>query len=246
MAFKKILTHPDKNKIIKLLTEGVGVREVSKQLKEKYPRNTKLQVSANSLQEFRSQHLNLEKEALEEIKKANSEAKEAKAFVKDHGVVKSMPAYRERIKEIIDYKVDIHNELKELILLGKSRIEALFDKAASGEATINEEKNLQTYMSNLQSNLERYAKYVEGFADKTIETNVNITVIEDQMLAMREAVKETLEEMDGEMAVRFLEKLNQKITTLSFKSKNNVSFANVQENKALVANIEDVCEDDDD
>jgi len=240
----KILSHPDKSTIIRMLSEGQGVRKVAGFLKEKYkkPEEKKYHVSVPTLQTFRKKHLNLEGEALEVIKQAAKEKRHIVKDKKDSAAVRKLPVYKEKVKEIIGYHVDIQNELKELLILVKARIEDLFDKAAAGEITINEEANLQRYFQIVTTTIERWAKYIEKIADKTVETtNVNITVIEDQMSIMREAIREVISEMDPDMAVKFLDTLNHKITTLSYKRKPETSFQEIRSDVAqLSATVEEI------
>lgn len=228
MSFEKILTHPDKNMIVKMLVQGQGVRMVSKYLREKYPSNKKMHISVPTLQAFRRQKLNLEGEALEAVKQATKERVVEKQEKRSDTKLKKLPAYQEKIKEIVDYHVDIQKELKELFVLAKARMEDLFDKAARGEITINEEANLQRYFQIITTNIERWAKYVEKIADRTVETNVNITVIEEQMSVMRDAVRETIGEMSPDLALKFLDRLSQKMATLSYRPKSNITFAGLK------------------
>jgi len=238
----KILTHPDKNTIVRLLSEGRGVRAVAKYLREKYPNDKKLHISVLTLQKFRKSRLNLEGQVLQEVKKITSDKDHIKKIKREEAEIRKIPAYKEKIKEIVDYHVDIQNELKELLILVKARIEDLFDKASRGDITINEEANLQRYFQIVTTTIERWAKYIEKIADRTVETtNVNITVIEDQMSLMREAVREILMEMDSELAIKFLDKLNRKINNLSYRRAPEESFDKIKSDvKELAEDFEEI------
>lgn len=246
MSFSKVLSHPNKNIIVRMLTRGDGVRKVAQYLKERYPKDKSKQISVPTLQAFRKQKLNIEGEALEVIKVAAREKRQVKNSKHESAQIRKLPAYKEKVKEIINYHVDIQNELKELMILVKARIEDLFDKAMRGEITINEEANLQRYFQIVTTTIERWAKYVEKIADKTVETNVNITVIENQMSLMREAVREVIEEMDPEMAIKFLDKLNNKMTTLSYKHKSDsVTFEEIKnDTHMLTTNVVEINDGD--
>lgn len=225
----KILLHPDKNTVIRMLMEGKGVRTVAKFLREKYPKDRSKHISTPTLQTFRKQKLNLDGDALGVIKQATKERYHRKMAKKEDAQIRRLPAYKEKLKEVISYHVDIQNELKELLVLVKARIEDLFNKAADGDITINEEANLQRYFQLITTTIERWAKYVEKIADRTVQTtNVNITVIEDQMSIMREAVRETISEMSPDLAIRFLDRLNQKITMLSYRKNPDISFQKIK------------------
>ena len=236
MSFEKIKKHPDYKLIVRKLTKGEGVRKVSNFLKEKYPKDKSKHVSFVTLQKFRNEKLKIEGEALELIKQETQE----KIEKKEDRAIKRMPAYKEKVKEIVDYHVDIQNEIKELLILAKARLEDLFDRAANGELTISEEKNLLTYFQIITATIEKWAKYVEKIADRTVETNVNITVIEDQMSHMRSAVYETIKEMEPNLAINFLNKLNIKLEEASYQ-KENISFDQIKdEAKLLTTKVEEL------
>ena len=63
--------------------------------------------------------------------------------------------------------------------------------------------------------LGQYKKFVEGLADKTVDYNVNITVINDQIIAIRDVIRECIAEFEPDVALRFMEKLNHKMKGLS-------------------------------
>lgn len=235
MAFEKILLHPDKNTIVRMLMKGDGVRAVAKYLKEKYPGNKKLHLTTNTLQKFRVEKLKLEGTALEAVKEATKKKIEIKEDKKEDTQIRRLPAYKEKLKEVIDYHVDLQNELKQLLILIKARTEDLFDKAANGQITINEEANLQKYFSSWTTTIERWAKYIEKIADKTVETNVNINVIEDQMATIREAIRETLNEFEPEIAIKFIDKLNSKMSNLSYREPRQVGFNEIKRDVRLLS-----------
>lgn len=227
-SFNKILTHPDKNDIVRMLTRGQGVRAVSKHLKEKYPDDKSLHISTPTLQKFRKEKLNLEKEVISQLKEADKERVEIKEISKEDAKLRKITSYKEAVQKAADVHVDIRTELSEMITLVKSRIEDLFDKAEAGEATINEEANLQKYFPILTASLDKWMKYVEKVADQTIDTNVNITIIEDQMSVIREAVKETLEELDPSLTLKFLDNLSKKMESLNYRRPPQVHFGTMQ------------------
>lgn len=234
MAFEKILTHPDRNVITRMLLQGDGVRTISKYLKNKYPDDKSKQITPNLLQQFRSQKLNVEGKALEAIKDM-AKTKHIKMEVqKEDTKIRNMTAFKEKLEEVATYHVDLQKELTELLILIRARTEDLFNKAASGQITINEEANLQRYLQSWTTTIERWAKYIEKIADKTVETNVNITVIEDQMSIIREAIRETLSELSPEVAIKFLDKLNSKMSSLSYRPPKKVEFGEIRTDVQLL------------
>lgn len=228
----KVLNHPSATLIIRKLKEGWGVRKVAKMLIEMYPDDKKKHITCVTLQTFRKQHLNIEGDALNEIKKAakekkiiredlNAERKEARdiqnTIKSDHTRLKKMPIYQEKLEEAINVHIDIKHQLATMHSLIMSRTEELFDKLSTGEGSVSDEQNLQKYFQTYILVLEKWAKYIDKVADYTVETNVNVTVIENQMALLREAVWETIKDMDPGLAVRFLEKLDNKMKGLNYR-----------------------------
>ena len=239
MSFKKVLSHPNINMIVKKLSEGAGVRKVEKILREMYPDDKTKHITAVTLQKFRKQHLKIEGDALEAIKEATKEKTLIKEREKEHKAVKNVPSYKEKLQEAIDLHIDIRQQLANLHVLISARMEDLFDKLASGEARIDDEHSLQKYFQTYITLIERWAKYIDKVADYTVETNVNVTVIEDQMALMRETIWELLYEMDSSLAVKFLEKLDNKMKTIDYYRR-DAKFTKIHGDvKTLTAHVED-------
>lgn len=231
--------HPKKNWIVKMLKGPMGVRKLSEALKEMFPDEKNKWLSPGTLQKFRKEHLAIDGEALKYMKDVAREKKLEKDVKKEHTRVKYLPSYKEKVKEAVDLHIDIREQLAKLSLVIESRIEDLFNKAQDGEATINQERNLQGYFTTYISVIEKWAKYIDKVADQRIETNINVTVIEDQMALIREAIRETMMEMDPGLAVKFLERLDMKMRDLSYRNK-PAKFEKIHTDvKMLEAEIED-------
>lgn len=216
MVFPKIMTHPQKNLITKLLLDGKGIRHVKKVLQEMYPNDKKLWLSVPTLQAFRKEHLKLEGDALDDLKKAKRLHTNNKALQKEHTQVKNLPTYRQKLEEAVDLHVDIKRGLVNMEKLVTARLEDLFDSAQRGEATIDKEKLLQGYFDRYYIMIDKWAKYVDKVADYKVEANINVTVIQDQMAILRQAVHELLQEMDPDLAIKFLDRLNNKVGDLTY------------------------------
>lgn len=217
MAFPKVMEHPKKDTIVRWLKEGKGVRWVSKTLREMYPDDKSKQLSVPTLQEFRKTHLKLEGDALEDIKKVAREKAGEKAIAKEHTAVRNLPSYKAKLNEVVDLHIDIKRSLVEMDALVRSRLEDLFDLAQSGEISVDKEKLLQGYFDRWIMAIEKWAKYVDKVADYRVEANINVTVIQDQMAVLRQAVQELLQEMDPELAVGFLDRLNARMRELAYR-----------------------------
>lgn len=217
MAFPKIMQHPQKDMVVRLLLEGKGVRKVEKILKDMYPDMPEMHITANTLQKFRSQHLKLDGDALEKIKREQRAKAKRKADKKEHTQVKNLPSYRKKLQEAVDVHIDIRKSLGELDGLLRERIEDFFDRAQAGTASIMEEKLLQGYFDRYFTLLDKWAKYVDKIADIRVETDVNVTLIQTQMAAIRRVILKVLNRMDPDMAVVFMQELGREMENLEFE-----------------------------
>jgi hypothetical protein len=209
----KIMNHPDKDMIIGWMAEGKGVRKICKMLQERYPGDKEKQLSIPTIQRFRKQHMKLEGQVLEDIKKA-SKRKELK---REHVEVQNLPTYKQKISEIADVHIDIKRGLVGMEKLITARLENLFDAAQRGEITTEREKVLQGYFDRYLTMIDKWAKYVDKVADVRIEANINVTVVQEQMAVLRQTVYELVREMDPELSIGFLDRLNGRIGSLTYK-----------------------------
>ena len=210
---KKVLNHPEKEEIIKKLLSGDSVKEVERWLKKKHPRTKRLHVSYMTLQKFRSEHLNLKGEVLEDIKdkrqEVDRESKEAEAKM----IISSSSSYVQKIEEIASTELDVSKRLVEMDALINSRIEYYFNLLQQG-GTIREDKVFIDYINTMKSIMQDWKKYIEGFADKKIEHNININVVNEQAKILKEAVLDVLQEMNPDLIPVFVDRLEDKMSKI--------------------------------
>lgn len=220
----KVLAHPDKEIIIKWLTDGIPVREVEARLKEKYPKKPQghLRISFSTLQQFRTEHLNLKEEVLSAIKEAGQLTREniRREVISDE--VKKTTSYQEKINSIASDQLSVNKELVKVFNLIEDRMEAFYDRIANNSTVdVREERVFQKYLEQFTSVLEHYKKYVEGYTE-TSNHNININIMNDQVGLIREAVREVLSETEPELAVKFMGKLNSKMGNLIYRADGQV------------------------
>lgn len=217
MAFPKIMEHPDKNRIVRWLLEGKGVRKVCKMLKEMYPDDKKMWLSTPTIQAFRKEHLKLEGDALDDIKKTKRQHLHERELQKEHTQVKNLPTYKQKLQEIVDLHLDIKHGLVGMEKLITARLEDLFDAAQRGDITIEKEKLLQGYFDRYFIMIDKWAKYIDKVADFKVEANINVTVVQEQVAILRQTIHELLQEMDPEIAISFLDRLNNRMKNLTYR-----------------------------
>lgn len=208
---KKVLVHPDKEDIIRMLLEGESVKSVEAWIKEKYPRKKRMHISYMTLQKFRSEHLNLKGEVLEDIKNRRTEIDKESSEAEARMIVQSSSAYMQKIDEIASTELDVTRRLLEMDALINSRIEFYYNMLQNG-GSIKEDKIFIDYINTMKSLMQDWKKYVEGFADQKIEHNININVINEQARILRESVMEVLSELNPELVSKFVLRLNSKLS----------------------------------
>lgn len=220
----KVLNHLDKDEIIKKLTMGESVRAVESWLADRYPEESQahLRISFSTLQNFKTQNLNIKGRVLEDIKDAARATQQAIKREVIQQEVESTNAYQEAIQAIAAERLDVQSELVEVFHILKSRVEHFYNKLQNQDFSDKQEKAFQKYIDQVMSALESYKKYVEGY-NETVDHNINISIMTDQVGIIREAVREVLVEMDPEFAVRFMGNLNEKMRSLQYKNPHSLT-----------------------
>ena len=174
----KVLRHPDKEEIIKKLLNGDSVKEVEGWLRRKYPRTKRLCISYMTLQKFRSESLNLKGEVLDDIKNRRTEVDRVSQDAEAKLIIANSSAYQEKINEIASQELDVSKRLLEMDKLIGSRIEYYYNLLQTG-GSLKEDKIFIEYITTLKSIMQDWKKYIEGVADKKIEHNINISVVNE-------------------------------------------------------------------
>lgn len=223
---KKILGHPDKEDIIQKLTNGDSVRSVEEDLKKKYPKDKSKHISWITLQTFRKDHLGLEGKVLNDIQEAAQSQKRQIEETMRQRQLEATDAYKKKISEIADSKLDVARKILQLDRIIESRMEYWYNMIASGEETAAKGDNeLRKFISQQMDLLGQYKKFIEGMADKTIDHNINVNVMNDQIAIIRDVIRECLSEFAPDQSMRFMEKLNQKLNSVSYRP-NSLSEGN--------------------
>jgi len=211
----KVLRHPDKESIIKKLLSGDSVKEVERWLKTKYPRTKRLHISYMTLQKFRSENLDLRGDVLEEVKNRRSDSDKEAIESEAKMIIASSSAYQDKISEIADAELDVTRRLLEMDKLINSRIKYYYNLLSEG-GTIKEDKIFLEYVNTMKGIMQDWKKYIEGVADKKIEHNINVNVVNEHASALKGAVLDVLSELNPELIPIFVNKLNIKMNEISF------------------------------
>lgn len=222
---KKILKHPDKEEMIRMLNDGESVRNISAYFKKKYPSNKSLWVSTVTLQSFRKENLNLDGKVLKDIQEASKvQKRQVEEKLLQHQL-QSTNAYQEKINKIAGSHLDVSQKIMQLDAVVGDRIEYWYNLGKSGEEIpAKADHELRKFIDQQILLLGQYKKLVEGMADKTVDYNVNITILNDQISIIRDAIKETIaEEFGVDKAISFMDKLSKRLKQTSYRPQELVS-----------------------
>lgn len=210
----KILNHPDKDEIIKLLLEGHSVKSVEEFLLKKYPKKKRLQISYMTLQKFRKEHLNIKGDLLEDIK---NKKLELNGEIKKEDVKTQLlktNAYREKIEEIATAEIDVNRRLLEMEKLIASRMEYYYNLLSIG-GSIKDDRVFLEYINTMRGLLQDWKKYIEGFKDIRVENNINVTVVNQQINIIKDVVCDILTELEPQNVPIFIEKVDKKLNSIN-------------------------------
>jgi len=230
----KVTRHPEREQIIQKLLNGESTKSVSEWLKKKHPKSKRLHISWITLQKFRKEELDLYGDTLADLKSARKQRDSEDRALEVKAIVANSSTYQEKINEIVSEELDVKKGLTQMYTLIESRMAHWFNVAsASG---IDKDDKMFIEMVNLQKGVyQDWKKFIEGHADKTIDHNISIEVVNDQVGLLRNIVYEVLQELDPKLIPVFIEKINSKMNGVDYGSK---------EYKAYTAGIIDVEPDD--
>jgi hypothetical protein len=167
-----------------------------------------------TLQKFRADHLNLKGDVLGDIKNRRTELDKEAVEAETKMVIQNSSAYMQKIEEIADGKLDVSRRLLEMDTLINSRLEFYYNLLQNG-GTLREDKIFIEYINTMKGLMQDWKKYVEGVADKRIEHNININVVNEQARILKETVIDVLSEISPELVTVFVERLDVKTRVLT-------------------------------
>ena len=215
---KKVMKHIDREEIIARLTGGESVRSVESWLKEKYPKSKHLWITLPTLQGFRKDYLKLDGKVLKDLQETGKLQRRQEEEIERQQTLAMSNAYQKRLLEITDSKLDVARKILEMVAILDDRIEYHYNAVKSGEEVAAKgDKELREFMDRMMNLLPQWKKFVDGLADKTVDYNVNVTVVNDQINIIRDVIRECIAEMAPEQAMMFMDRLNRKMSELNYR-----------------------------
>lgn len=220
--FKKLLDHPEKQKIINKLLSGDLPKDVAQYLKLKYTKDdeTHLRLSINLLQEFKTKHLD-KAGFLQKIVQADQDGKLDKAIAES---LLANKEWKDRLAEYIDDEIDLKKEIRDLLHILKARAEQVFDKIQESPGNIKLDYVMAKYFELLGNVIEKADKIINERPDQRIEHTHTVQVVEEYSIVLQETIRELLLRMGPEYSATFMEMLADKMNKLKNPSDGAVSI----------------------
>lgn len=225
--FSLIAEHPDCQEIISKLMTGSTPKAVYQWLKLKYakPEQSHLRITQKLLKDFSQSPLT---DLYGQMQKDRS------ALV-SHGKISEALAnnktYRERITETVGKEIDILNLIQNLVTAAYQRMEQVFDVIQENPKSFKGDNYLLRYLTELTTAAERLERLKLGSGDLLVQQNVTKEALEESTVLLQETVREVLAEIDPDMAMLFIERLNERAQRLK------MSKPMTQEQRYKEANI---------
>jgi hypothetical protein len=210
----KIERHPDLEEITARFMAGESIRDVHKWLNAKYSRSsTHNKLSMPTLNAYRKGTLKLDGKVLKDIQDAKREKDKQFELQYTEQIASGTNAYVEKINQIASSQLDVSARILQMDAVVGDRIEHWYNLIKSGEQLpAKADHELRKYVDQQLLILQQYRKLVEGMADKRVDYNVNITVMNEQILSIQGVIRDLIcEELGPEKAIEFLGKLSDRL-----------------------------------
>jgi hypothetical protein len=223
---KKILEHPDRDEVISKIVIGTSNKDIHEWLKCKYtnPNERKFILSEMVLKDFQDNYLDIYNFVKQDIVKTKSAlANNAEDELKL--AVQNSSAYKNKMLELADEKIDIKKIITNLAVAIESRFAQVFDAIQEDPRNINTRIDRLSieYAETLGNILEKYHKFAEAPADMVVQHNVTLQVVDQHITVFHDVIKEVLSNMDVDTSLRFIEVFNEKMSKLKMPEAGVVS-----------------------
>jgi len=228
--FDKLLSHPLVEEIIAKLVSGISPKDVAEYLKIKYQEKDEahLKLSAALLKEFMDANLDLYQTLNNDMKAVKNGVLDTK---KVSAALKNNKTYQERMLEAVDEEIDIKKMFKSVYVMLNARVEQYFDKMQESVTNLKPDYGLLKYFEMMLNYCEKFDKIVNKSPDQIIQHNVTVQVMDQYVSIMQDSIRQTLAEMDSDMANLFMERFNENLSKLQLPESMQPSKPQTQEQR---------------
>lgn len=217
-SYQKIKDHPDLSEIVSKLSLGISPADINNWLIFKYSEvnEKKLIISVKDLESFKDKYLDVYNDIREDF--ANAKLALANNNVDSLELsVQNNSDYKNLVLKTVDKELNLKEQVSRLCTAIETRLSQIYDVIQEDPRNINTKVDyvLIKYAEVLGGLLEKAYKIIEGGPDQIIQHNVNVQHNMDaNRTVMYEAIKETLQEIDIEASMLFMEKYTEKLSKL--------------------------------
>lgn len=210
--YSAILLHPDKEEIISKLMTGVSHKNIADWLKLQYPNKDQshLRIGASLLKDFADNSLDLFNQLRNDIVAVKNNTAVSKSMLES---VRNNKTYKERLNELADTEIDIKRVITETIVLMRARIEQMYDIVQSNPENLKPDYALMKWFEVLLNATEKYHK-VYNEAPTVVNQNITVNMVEQHTAILQEAIRDTMAEIDPNIAFLFMDKLNERLAKI--------------------------------
>ena len=244
--FSLITDHPLSKEILSKLLSGSTPKDVAQWLKIKYSdkEQAHLRLTQKILKEFNdSQYTNVYDQFKTDLIQISKKDKD-KDKVISASLMKNK-TYRDRLQEIADKEFDILRVLNNLVVVTHDRLEQVFDRVQENPSGFDGDNILIKYINMMFEIAEKLEKIRLNAPESLTQQNITMQAIEEYMAIYKEAIRETLSEIDPDTAMLFMDKLYNKLNELK-PPKPMTQDKRIQEATVLQERIVGDVEDTDD
>lgn len=224
----KVLQHVDRDQIITWLSEGKTPQWISDTLNDKYPgaHNSHNRISMRVIYDFKNQFMpagKLSKIAIQE----SVVPRWAKIHAETKAELLKNTAYQKALAKLGEEELNVKKELIEMMTLLKDRMQFFFNKLSAGERMDERnEKVLVEQMKMLLAILQQHditeRADAAAAAASSQQVSVNINIVKDHASIIRDAIRETLDGVDPNLSIEFMERLNLKMKELEYSEQTGI------------------------
>jgi hypothetical protein len=212
--YSKLLEHPDKEEIISKIMTGSSHKSIADWLKIKYSlkEQSHLRLTSNFLKEFSDNNIDLFNQLRNDL--SNVKSSNDKINKKISESLLNNKTYKERLNELADSEIDIKRVITDTIFLIRGRVEQMYDIVQNNPENTKPDYALIKWFETLLNATEKYQKIYAQPEGSVINNNITVNMIEQHSSVLQEAIRDTLSEIDPEIAFIFMDKLAKKLAKL--------------------------------
>jgi len=214
--FGLIKDHPDSKEILSKLLSGSTPKDVASWLKLKYPEKSQkhLRVSQKLLKEFTdSQYTSYYDQFQEDLATLSDPDKKKEDKELSYALTHIKP-YRERMEELADKQLNTLLTIEKNMGIVLTRIEQMYDLIQNDPTNAKLDNTFIRYMKLLQDGMETIEKIKSNSIDGLAHHNFSMQAMQDNIMIMQDAIRETMAELDPDIASSFMDKLHNKLNDL--------------------------------